>query len=205
LPATRKPARIGLLETPGWKGADAQAKAALAGAIERIGGAGVQVCTRTDHRGIALLEDLLERGGFVSHSLVNYESVWPLNAYRDRDPGKLSSFLLERLAEAEKMTPADYRALLSERTGARAAHAALADDCDALITLGAPGVAPTGLESTGDPVFNIPASYLGAPALNLPLFMIDGLPLGLQVIGAVDRDADLFGVGGWLMDQLTPV
>jgi len=205
LPATRKPARIGLLETPGWKGADTQAKAALAGAIERIAGAGVQVCTRTDHRGIALLETLLERGGFVSYSLVNYESVWPLNAYRDRDPGKLSSFLLERLAEAEKMTPADYRALLSERTGARAAHAALADDCDALITLGAPGVAPTGLESTGDPVFNIPASYLGAPALNLPLFMIDGLPLGLQAIGAVDRDADLFGVGGWLMDQLTPV
>ncbi|MBC7781481.1 MAG: amidase, partial [Proteobacteria bacterium] len=198
LPVARKPLCVAVIETAGWAVAEAGAKEKFQAAVERIAAQGVKVVTRADHRGIALLETLLDRAGAVSHALVNYESVWPLNAYRARDPAKLSSFLRDRLLEAEQMTPAAYRALLSERAGARAAHAALDGDCDALITLSAPGAAPLGIEATGDTVFNIPGSYLGAPALSLPLLTLDDLPLGLQLIGAVDRDAQLFETAGWL-------
>jgi Asp-tRNA(Asn)/Glu-tRNA(Gln) amidotransferase A subunit family amidase len=70
----------------------------------------------------------------------------------------------------------------------------MAGIADACITLSAPGPAPLGLESTGDPTFAIPASLLGVPAMSLPLFQVDGLPLGLQVMGFAERDADLFSV-----------
>jgi len=37
------------------------------------------------------------------------------------------------------------------------------------------------------------------PALSLPLFEVDDMPLGLQVIGYFDRDAEAFGIAAWLM------
>lgn len=202
MPASRPPARIGVLETAGWKVAEADAKAAFDAAIARIESSGVQVVRRTQHAGLARLEALMDRAAPVSQQIVACESVWPLSAYRARDPRLLSDFLSRRLAEAEKLTPADYRALLSEREAARATHAMVAGDCEALLTLSATGPAPLGIEATGDTVFNIPASYLGAPAVSLPVFSVQGLPLGLQVIAAPHRDAELFATCAWLESVL---
>ncbi len=55
---------------------------------------------------------------------------------------------------------------------------------DLWITPSAVGAAPTGLESTGDPVMNLPWTQAGLPALSLPAGRDgDGLPLGLQLVG----------------------
>ena len=83
-----------------------------------------------------------------------------------------------------------------------ARHARLAARYDAAITLAAPGAAPVGLGSTGNPVFNVPASMLGIPAVSLPLLSIDGLPLGLQIAGFVGEDASLFAVAAAIRDLL---
>jgi hypothetical protein len=45
---------------------------------------------------------------------------------------------------------------------------------------------------------NVAASLLGCPALTLPLLQDEGLPLGLQLLGAIDRDAALFEVANWV-------
>ena len=66
----------------------------------------------------------------------------------------------------------------------------------------APGAAPVGLGSTGNPVFNVPASMLGIPALSLPLLSTAGLPLGLQIAGFVGEDAQLFAVAAAIRDLL---
>ena len=58
--------------------------------------------------------------------------------------------------------------MLADRDKRRATYAALAADFDACITLTATGAAPVGLGSTGDPVFVVPASMLGVPAISLP-------------------------------------
>jgi Asp-tRNA(Asn)/Glu-tRNA(Gln) amidotransferase A subunit family amidase len=55
------------------------------------------------------------------------------------------------------------------------------------------GPAPKGLESTGDPVMNLPWTQVGFPSLNLPTgHSAEGLPLGLQLIGRWFGDEALF-------------
>ena len=51
------------------------------------------------------------------------------------------------------------------------------------------GAAPKGLESTGDPVMNLPWTQAGLPALNLPAGKNkENLPLGLQAVGNWYKD-----------------
>jgi Asp-tRNA(Asn)/Glu-tRNA(Gln) amidotransferase A subunit family amidase len=55
---------------------------------------------------------------------------------------------------------------------------------DLWISPSAPGPAPKGLSSTGNPVMNLPWTQAGMPSLNLPSGVnAAGLPLGLQVTG----------------------
>ena len=68
----------------------------------------------------------------------------------------------------------DYRADLDERIRVRALYNSLATQCDACVTLAAPAAAPVGLGSTGDPVFAVPFSLLGVPAISLPLLHEQG-------------------------------
>jgi Asp-tRNA(Asn)/Glu-tRNA(Gln) amidotransferase A subunit family amidase len=90
------------------------------------------------------------------------------------------------------MTLEDYRRGIADRDRRRAVYHTLADEFDACITLSAPGAAPIGLGSTGDPIFVVPGSMLGVPTLSLPVLDDGGLPLGLQVLGFAHRDAALF-------------
>ena len=60
----------------------------------------------------------------------------------------------------------------------------------------APSAAPVGLDSTGNPIFVVPGSMLGVPAVTLPVLQAEGLPLGLQLLGFQDGDAALFGLAG---------
>ena len=100
------------------------------------------------------------------------------------------------------MTQAEYAASLVRREAARAAYAALAGEVDAVISVTAPGAAPVGLETTGNPIFVVPGSMLGAPGVSLPVLDDGGLPLGLQVLGFPQGDADMFAVAGWIEDAL---
>lgn len=202
VPSARAPARLAVLETAGWTVAEASAKAALDAAAARVEAAGVEVIRRAGHQGIAQIESSIAPAMQVSRRINAWETVWPLNTYRALNPDKLSPVMLERSAEGDAMSLDEYRALLGERERVRASYARLSETFDAVLTLSAPGPAPIGLESTGNPVFNVPATLLGVPALSLPLLSVDDLPLGLQVIGFHDADAALFSVAAWLVELL---
>ena len=203
VPSARAPARLALLETAGWAVAEPGAKAALEAAVARIEAAGVEVIRRAGHQRIAQMELSIASAMEISRRINSWETVWPLNTYRAVDASKISAFMLDRLAEGESMNPDDYRMLLAERERIRGSYANLSESIDALLTLSAPGPAPMGLESTGNPVFNVPATLLGVPALSLPLLSVDDLPLGLQLIGFHDADASLFSIAKWLVELLT--
>ncbi len=63
---------------------------------------------------------------------------------------------------------------------------------DLWICPSAPGAAPPGLESTGDPIMNLPWTHSGLPSVNLPSGRESGgLPIGLQAVGRWYEDEAL--------------
>ena len=69
---------------------------------------------------------------------------------------------------------------------------------DGLISATAPGQAPRGLHTTGDPVLLDPWTFLGFPAITLNAGLSpDGLPLGLQIVGGSKADYQLLQTGAW--------
>jgi Asp-tRNA(Asn)/Glu-tRNA(Gln) amidotransferase A subunit family amidase len=70
---------------------------------------------------------------------------------------------------------------------------------DLWITPSAPGPAPLGLETTGNPVMNLPWTHSGLPALSIPSGATpDGLPLGTQIVGRWGQDETLLAFAGVL-------
>jgi Asp-tRNA(Asn)/Glu-tRNA(Gln) amidotransferase A subunit family amidase len=198
-PPAKRPRALAMLETAGWQSAAAPgAKTILEEYVAQLKSEGVDVRTRHNDKTIAALEAELPNVTELSHRINGFEGQWFFRTMRDRDASKLGPITRERTAKYDGATLADYRADLKERARIRAVYANLAAVCDACITLAAPGAAPEGLGSTGNPEFGVPSSLLGVPALSLPLFTLDAMPLGLQVIGFFDRDADAFAVSSWL-------
>ena len=203
-PPAQRPRALAVLQTVGWTDAAPEARRAFETAVARLADAGIALADRHADSLIEEVEGAIADAGGLTRTINAWEGRWPLNTYRDRDAGKLSGSALERLAMAEAMTLADYGAAIERRQRNRETHARLAPRYDAAITLAAPGAAPVGIGSTGNPVFNVPASMLGIPALSLPLLSVEGLPLGLQVAGFNGEDARLFSVAAAIRDLLAP-
>jgi Asp-tRNA(Asn)/Glu-tRNA(Gln) amidotransferase A subunit family amidase len=204
MPGLRVPHAVALLETPGWVEASDPAKAALLAAVERLRSGGVTVVTRADDKAVAAVETALGRAMLLTRKINAWESRWPLNTFVERDATKISATMRERLIEAEAMTLAEYREHLAERESVRAAYAALANTVEGCITLCAPAEAPVGIKGTGNPVFVVPGSLLGVPAVSLPVLACNGLPLGLQVLGFKDRDGDLIAAAAGIEGVVGP-
>jgi Asp-tRNA(Asn)/Glu-tRNA(Gln) amidotransferase A subunit family amidase len=201
-PAAQRPRALALLQTAGWEAAAPEARRVLQDAAARLAKAGIALADRNSDPAIEEVEGAISGAMELTRTINAWEGRWPLNTYRNRDRSKLSRSALERLATAEAMTQADYGAAIARRQRSRDIYARLAALYDAAITLAAPGAAPLGLGSTGDPVFNVPASLLGIPALSLPLLIAEGLPLGLQVAGFAGGDARLFATAAAIHDLL---
>jgi len=194
-PAIRRPKTVAVLQTAGFAALTPGAGKAFADFQGKLQGTGIHLLTRDGAKIVADVEAAIVGAGSLSRAINAWEFRWPLNTYaRDIDRSGLSQAMRTRLSDAEAMTLEGYQQLLTERARCRAIYAGLAAMCDACITLSAPGPAPMGLASTGDPTFAIPASLLGVPAISLPVFEVEGLPLGLQVLGFSECDADLFAV-----------
>jgi Asp-tRNA(Asn)/Glu-tRNA(Gln) amidotransferase A subunit family amidase len=190
-PAGKKPRAVAVLETAGWPAATAGARQELERAVARLRAAGVAILTRRDNPLIEKIETALAPAMPITREINEWEWVWPLNDYHRRDGSALSESMRERLKSAEAMDEGHYETLIAERARIRAQFAELATVADAAVTLSATGAAPVGLGWTGDPIFVVSGSLLGVPTVSLPLLEDEGLPLGLQVLGFAQRDADL--------------
>jgi Asp-tRNA(Asn)/Glu-tRNA(Gln) amidotransferase A subunit family amidase len=75
---------------------------------------------------------------------------------------------------------------------------------DVLLTATAPGPAPRGLDSTGNPALLAPWSHLGLPALTVQSgeFSPEGLPMGIQFAAPPLADYELLCAGAWVESTL---
>jgi Asp-tRNA(Asn)/Glu-tRNA(Gln) amidotransferase A subunit family amidase len=85
----------------------------------------------------------------------------------------------------------------------RFAQLLLEADVDVLLTPSAPDEAPSGLESTGDALFNRNWTLLWVPCVTLPAGIgPQGLPLGVQLVAAQDQDECLLRSAHWVRNAL---
>ncbi len=93
---------------------------------------------------------------------------------------------VELIERGKETAPDDLAAAKAGQLQLRAEIEALmaTRQLDGWITPPAPGAAPAGLESTGNPVMNLPWSHCGLPSVTLPAGTnVAGLPLGVQLVG----------------------
>jgi Asp-tRNA(Asn)/Glu-tRNA(Gln) amidotransferase A subunit family amidase len=130
-----------------------------------------------------------------------------INLRREWEHGreKLSPALRARIEEGREVRGVDYLGALRRVPELNASLTELFEQrYDAILTPPAFGTAPKGLESTGDPAFCALWTLCGMPALNVPLMQgANGLPLGVQLVGARDRDARLLRTARWLVNHLS--
>jgi Asp-tRNA(Asn)/Glu-tRNA(Gln) amidotransferase A subunit family amidase len=108
-----------------------------------------------------------------------------------------------RLDESKGTTAAAYDAARGIADQARAALAGVFNEVDMLLTLSAPGAAPKGLDSTGDPRFNRLWTLMGVPCVNVPAYVADGgLPVGVQVIARFGADAGALAAARFVEEAL---
>lgn len=104
------------------------------------------------------------------------------------------------IREGQSVTTAAFQEALPGRERLRSELMAAMEGAgvDLWIAPAARGTAPRGLQSTGDPVMNLPWTHSGLPTVSLPSgFNPSGLPFGLQVIGKWHADeALLFWASG---------
>lgn len=187
--------RIGLCRSPMWDRRQPETEAALDAAIAAVTRAGASM------RDVELPDPFapLESAHTV---IMNAESAralgWEMTSHRER----LSPVLRERMewGLAQPATAvADARRTFRDL---QRAFNAVMGDVDVLLTPSAPGVAPLGLEWTGDASFNLLWSALHVPCVTVPCGTgPGGMPLGIQIIAARDRDALCLSAASWIARQ----
>lgn len=142
-------------------------------------------------------------GARAAHGRIHLaEMAKCFHAYEHRGRDLLSEQL--RIAiDAGKTIPArDYIAALDWPDVLYAGLGEVFNRCDAILTVAAPGPAPLGLESTGDAVFNSLWTMLGVPTVTIPVLQVDGLPMGVQLVGPRGNDGRLLRSARWLMERI---
>ena len=123
----------------------------------------------------------------------------------DRSPSLVSAPMRELVEQGRVLPAIDYAS--TKVLQGRMAHRFdrwLRDSMalDALLVAPASGEPPRGLDSTGDASFCAPWTFLGVPAITVPVgFGPAGLPLGAQLVGAANGDAALLNLAEWVEER----
>ena len=188
------PPMLAFVKTPMWEHADDDTRAGFAELIETLGDRVEEV------------ELFHSAAAAWSWQRAIMEAEMAANLEREYDKGRdmLSEGLRRQIERGREVRAVDYQRALSRVAPLNESFAELFEQrYDAILTPAAPGAAPRGLDTTGDPSFCTLWTYCGMPAISLPLLAnADGLPIGVQLVGARDADARLLRTAKWLAAKL---
>lgn len=188
------PPRLGVDRTDQWALLEPDARAAFERVVDRVADTGAQV-DEVDVADEAVLDA-------PQRTVLTFEAARSLAHERITGRDAISAALRDVLDAGASVDPADYDAAQTIVRAARRETRQRLADLDAVLTPSALGTAPADLTTTGDPACNRIWTLLGVPCLHLPLERgADGMPLGVQLVGAHARDAAVVAAGAWICDR----
>ncbi len=184
---------VAFCKTPIWDEADDDTRAGFAELVEALGDTVQEVPLPEPFGQAHDLHKTVMEADIARHFAPEYA--------RGRD--RLSDTLRGIVERGGEVRAVDYtRALDAAEVLAQQAEAIL-NDYDVIVTPATPGEAPAGLETTGSPRFCTIWTYLGMPAVTVPLLSgSNGLPIGVQLVAGRGDDLRLLRTANWLMETL---
>ncbi len=175
--------RVALCRTMFWDRASEATQSVIENAADTLANAGATVSELT-------LDGPFE--GYETHgrTVTGFEFPRALTFERTHHAEQLSEDLLEkRLKPGLEISFTEYQTALERLASCRRWLADAFSGFDVILTPSAPDEAPEGLGYTGDPCFNIFATWTYTPAVTLPTSAgPKGLPIGLQFMGPQGQD-----------------
>ena len=139
----------------------------------------------------------------VQARIHEYEICQHQAAVFDANFEDLSSELQLIVARGRKISEAEYTDALAVKASAQTFFDELFVEFDAIIAPCATGEAPKFGSGTGDPIFCTLWTLAGLPCVSLPLLVGDNnLPIGVQLIGPIEKDDRLLRTARWLQLHL---
>jgi len=183
--------RIGMFRTPWWDKAEPEMRDTIEATAEALVQAGASVREVT----IPGFEELRD-----AHARLMSREIAASRQYEyENHRSSVSARLQEIIENGRALRIAEVQDAMRVACRGRIQLAEAFSGIDVLLTPSAPGSAPEGLSSTGDPIFNAVWTLLGVPCITYPAGRSSkGLPLGVQVIGPVESDERLLAATRWM-------
>jgi len=186
--------RLAFVRTPIWDKADADTRDAFEALVAELG----SDCFVYD------LPDTYAAAWDAQKAIMAVEMLHNLGRHAEAGGDLVSPQFHALMAEGRAVSAAAYLDALADARAMREALGEMFEQaCTAIITPATVGVAPVG-QATGDPSFCSLWSLTGLPAVTLPLLSGEGgMPLGVQLVGAMGDDARLLRTANWLVSRLS--
>jgi len=188
--------RIGLCRTYEWNRAHTDTMAAVEEAGRRLSAAGASVRDLTlpdPFSGLAEAQTSI----MVSEVAKCLSHEWL--AHRE----DLSSDMVAMIEKGLAVTPARYDAAQSLARACRTLLPHVFSECEVLIAPSAIGEASSGIQATGDPLFNRIWTLLRTPCVHVPCASgSHGLPLGVTVVGPSHADRLTLSAASWVQGKI---
>jgi Asp-tRNA(Asn)/Glu-tRNA(Gln) amidotransferase A subunit family amidase len=204
LPDARRPLRLMRQYTAGWQKTDEASQQAFEALLRFLQGAGIEIIEPQADELSQRYEDATTRTPEFFFDLMTFELRWPLRLWNEIRPGLVSEGVLGYIKKAESMSVEEYRKACARREELRVLHRQFAGRVDGFVTLAHIGPGQIGQPKAGTPWYNDASSAVGAPTYNLPLLSVEGVPLGVQIMGFEGGDADLAAMARWILMRFTP-
>ncbi|MGA7324785.1 MAG: amidase [Rhodomicrobium sp.] len=174
--------RYCFVKTPAWSVAEDATKEAFETFAESLGSR----CEPMD------LPPEFDKAIDFHRTIMMTEIALNFGHYYERGRDRLSAQMRSAIETGQQILARDYAEALRERENLYCLLQEILKPYDAVITPPASGPAPHGLDTTGNPIFCTLWTFLGVPAMNLPLLKLNGMPLGVQLTGARLKEETLF-------------
>jgi len=193
VPPGKRP-RIGVVRAPVWREADADARACFDA-----------WCETHALDEVVELGETFEDAVACQRIILDASLAANLGAHYGKHPLRMKAITRARVRDGFTIGASTFIRAMARADRQRAHIEEVLRSYDALVTLAAPGEAPLGQGSTGNAVFSAIWTLLGVPAISLPLLSsANGLPIGVQLIGARNADAELLAIAGEVVRWVSP-